>query len=29
MFHGIFNAGNITWDGCEKTFTVVDKGKIP
>ena len=29
MFHGIFNAGNLTWDGCEKTFTVADKGKIP
>jgi len=29
MFHGIFNAGNLTWDGCEKTFAVADKGKIP
>jgi len=29
LFHGIFNAGNLTWDGCEKTFTVADKGKIP
>ena len=29
MFHGVFNGGNLTWDGCEKTFTVADKGKIP
>ena len=29
MFHGKFNAGNLTWDGCQKTFTVADKGKIP
>jgi molybdate transport system ATP-binding protein len=29
MFHGVFNAGNLTWDGCDKTFTVADKGKIP
>ncbi len=29
MFHGIFNAGNLTWEGCDKAFTVADKGKIP
>ena len=29
LFHGIFNAGNLTWDGCDKTFSVADKGKIP
>ena len=29
MFHGVFNAGKLTWDGCNKTFTVADKGKIP
>ena len=29
MFHGVFNAGNLTWDGCQKTFNVADKGKIP
>ena len=29
MFHGTFNAGNLSWDGCSKTFTVADKGKIP
>ena len=29
MFHGTFNAGNLTWDGCPKTFVVADKGKIP
>ena len=29
MFHGKFNSGNLTWDGCEKRFTVIDKGKIP
>lgn len=29
MFHGVFDAGYLTWDGCDKTFTVADKGKIP
>ena len=29
MFHGIFNAGNLSWESCEKTFAVADKGKIP
>lgn len=29
MFHGVFNAGSLSWDGCEQTFSVVDKGKIP
>jgi molybdate transport system ATP-binding protein len=29
MFQGIFNAGNLTWDGCEQSFVVADKGKIP
>lgn len=29
MFHGIFNAGSLSWDGCKQTFTVADKGKIP
>jgi molybdate transport system ATP-binding protein len=29
MFHGIFDAGKLIWDGCEHIFSVVDKGKIP
>lgn len=29
IFKGVFNAGNLTWDGCSKQFNVVDKGKIP
>ena len=29
MFQGIFNAGDLAWDGCEQKFTVADKGKIP
>jgi molybdate transport system ATP-binding protein len=29
MFHGVFDAGSLSWDGCEKIFTVADKGKIP
>lgn len=29
MFHGIFDAGKLSWDGCEYIFSVVDKGKIP
>ncbi|MBU3621677.1 ABC transporter ATP-binding protein [Polynucleobacter sp. CS-Odin-A6] len=28
-FHGVFNAGSLTWDGCDQTFAVADKGKIP
>jgi molybdate transport system ATP-binding protein len=29
MFHGVFDAGSLSWDGCEKIFSVTDKGKIP
>jgi molybdate transport system ATP-binding protein len=29
MFHGMFDFGNLSWDGCEKIFNVADKGKIP
>ena len=29
MFHGVFNAGSLSWDGCKQSFTVADKGKIP
>jgi|UniRef100_UPI0040482621 molybdate transport system ATP-binding protein len=29
LFHGIFNAGNLTWEGCQQSFMVTDKGKIP
>jgi len=29
MFEGVFNSGNLTWDGCNKQFSVIDKGKIP
>ena len=29
MFHGVFNAGSLSWDGCGEKFSVVDKGKIP
>lgn len=29
MFHGMFDSGNLSWDGCEKIFKVTDKGKIP
>jgi molybdate transport system ATP-binding protein len=28
-FQGVFDAGKLTWDGCEKIFVVKDKGKIP
>ena len=28
-FQGVFDAGNLTWDGCDQTFVVTDKGKIP
>jgi len=29
IFQGLFNAGNLTWEGCEQSFVVADKGKIP
>ncbi len=29
MFHGVFNAGALSWDGCVQSFNVADKGKIP
>ncbi len=29
MFHGVFDSGRLTWDGCEHVFSVADKGKIP
>ena len=29
MFHGVFESGRLTWDGCEHIFSVTDKGKIP
>ena len=29
LFHGIFNSGHLTWEGCQQSFMVVDKGKIP
>ncbi|WP_216862482.1 ABC transporter ATP-binding protein [Polynucleobacter sp. 71A-WALBACH] len=29
MFHGIFDSGSLTWDGCQHIFSVADKGKIP
>jgi molybdate transport system ATP-binding protein len=28
-FEGVFNAGKLTWNGCQKIFEVIDKGKIP
>lgn len=28
-FEGVFSAGKLSWDGCQHTFNVVDKGKIP
>jgi molybdate transport system ATP-binding protein len=28
-FYGVFDAGSLTWDGCNQTFVVADKGKIP
>ena len=28
-FEGIFSAGKLSWQGCNRIFTVVDKGKIP
>jgi molybdate transport system ATP-binding protein len=29
MFHGVFDAGSLSWDGCRQVFSVTDKGKIP
>lgn len=29
MFHGVFDSGKLTWDGCQQVFNVADKGKIP
>ena len=29
MFHGVFDAGKLSWDGCNQIFSVADKGKIP
>lgn len=29
MFNGIFTAGHLTWNGCDHTFQVIDKKKIP
>ena len=29
MFQGIFNAGQLSWDGCEQVFSVADKGIRP
>ncbi|QWD63267.1 ABC transporter ATP-binding protein [Polynucleobacter sp. MWH-UH2A] len=28
-FEGVFTAGKLSWDGCQRIFNVVDKGKIP
>lgn len=28
-FTGVFNAGKLTWDQCDRVFEVIDKGKIP
>jgi molybdate transport system ATP-binding protein len=28
-FEGVFNAGKLTWNGCQQIFEVIDKGKIP
>lgn len=29
MFHGVFDSGSLSWDGCNMVFNVADKGKIP
>ena len=29
MFHGVFDSGSLSWDGCQSIFNVADKGKIP
>lgn len=28
-FEGVFSAGKLSWNGCQRVFNVVDKGKIP
>ena len=28
-FEGVFTAGKLSWNGCQRVFDVVDKGKIP
>lgn len=28
-FHGVFDSGKLSWDGCREVFSVIDKGKIP
>lgn len=28
-FEGIFSAGKLSWNGCQRIFDVADKGKIP
>jgi molybdate transport system ATP-binding protein len=28
-FEGVFTAGKLSWNGCQRIFNVVDKGKIP
>ena len=28
-FEGVFSAGKLSWNGCQRIFNVVDKGKIP
>jgi len=28
-FEGVFAAGKLSWNGCQRIFNVVDKGKIP
>ena len=28
-FEGVFAAGKLSWNGCQRIFDVVDKGKIP
>jgi molybdate transport system ATP-binding protein len=28
-FEGVFTAGKLIWNGCQRVFNVVDKGKIP
>jgi molybdate transport system ATP-binding protein len=29
MFHGVFDSGKLSWNGCREVFSVIDKGKIP
>ena len=28
-FEGVFTSGKLSWNGCQRIFNVVDKGKIP